>query len=218
MSSEHCPYCGIEYFVTKQLEDSTSVKFSQYRGETIYIYQHLCPRCNRLHFTISGSGFDTRPYYTYPPVSAMFLPDYIPQAIRQDYLEAVSIADLSPKASATLARRCLQGMIHDFWGIKEKNLNAEITTLKEHIPRRQWEAIDAVRKIGNIGAHMEKDVELIIDVDPDEVKKLLMVIELLFKNWYIADHEDRQLYDEIARMAADKEAERHSGADNADGK
>ena len=218
MESKHCPYCGIEYLITDKLEKHLQGKYSESRVENIFLYMSLCPKCGKMSFSLMGTGFDSIVHYTYPPVSAMFLPDYIPQAIRQDYLEAVSIADLSPKASATLARRCLQGMIHDFWGIKEKNLNAEITALKEHIPRRQWEAIDAVRKIGNIGAHMEKDVELIIDVDPDEVKRLLMVIELLFKNWYIADHEDQQLYDTVTKIAANKETERHSGAGNTDGK
>ena len=119
--------------------------------------------------------------------------------------------------TATLARRCLQGMIHDFWGIKEKNLNAEITKLKENIPAKQWQAIDALRKIGNIGAHMEKDVELIVDVDPDEARKLLKVIELLFKNWYIADHEDNQLLDEVKAMSDEKEAARLAGRDTAGG-
>jgi hypothetical protein len=50
----------------------------------------------------------------------MPLPDYIPEQIKDDYYEACSILNLSPKASATLARRCLQGMIRDFWGITKK--------------------------------------------------------------------------------------------------
>jgi len=33
-----------------------------------------------------------------------------------------------------------------------------------------WEAIDAVRKLGNIGAHMEKDINVIVDVDPEEAE------------------------------------------------
>ncbi len=44
-------------------------------------------------------------------------------------------------------------MIHDFWGIYEKNLNAEITTLKDKVTSAQWAALDGLRKIGNIGAH-----------------------------------------------------------------
>lgn len=217
MASRHCPYCGIEYLVSNQLEKDDTLKFSANRSEIIFYAWNLCPKCNKVSFTLMGSLFDSPVYFSYPPVSAMPLPDYIPAAIRQDYLEAVKIVGLSPKASATLARRCLQGMIHDFWDIKEKNLNAEITALKPHIPRRQWDAIDAVRKLGNIGAHMEKDVELIVDVDPGEAEKLLKVIELLFKNWYIAEHENQQLYAEIAQIAEDKENERKSGSVNSNG-
>ena len=217
MASRHCPYCGIEYFATDQLEQSNYFKFNNNRTEFIVQSFYLCPKCNKLSFALMGSNFGSPVYFSYPPVSARSLPDYIPVAIRQDYLEAVKIVGLSPKASATLARRCLQGMIHDFWDIKEKNLNAEITALKTHIPRMQWEAIDAVRKIGNIGAHMEKDVELMVDVDPGEAEKLLKVIELLFKNWYIAEHENQQLYAEIAQIAEDKENERKSGAVDSNG-
>ena len=217
MASHKCPYCGIEYLDSEELKRFDLLKFDGNHKESIGVSQHLCPKCNKVSFSLFGLDFDSPIHCSYPPASAMFLPDYIPAAIRQDYLEAVSIADMSPKASATLARRCLQGMIHDFWGIKEKNLNAEITALKPHIPRRQWEAIDAVRKLGNIGAHMEKDVELIVDVDPDEAKRLLMVIELLFKNWYIAEHENQQLYAEIAQIAEDKEIERKSGAVDSSG-
>ena len=110
----------------------------------------------------------------------------------------------SPKAAATLARRCLQGMIHDFWNIHEKNLNAEITQLKGKVPASQWKAIDAVRNIGNIGAHMEHDVNLIIDVDPDEAGKLIRLIEHLIEKWYIDRHDAEALYAELADISDEK--------------
>lgn len=112
-----------------------------------------------------------------PESSGKPQPDFIPRPIREDYFEACKIRDLSPKASATLARRCLQGMIRDFCGITKARLIDEINELKaqvlaERAPKGvsddSVEAIDAVRKIGNIGAHMERDIDLIIDVDPDE--------------------------------------------------
>lgn len=37
-----------------------------------------------------------------------------------------------------------------------------------------------VREIGNIGAHMEADINVIIDVDPDEAQILIDLVELLF--------------------------------------
>jgi hypothetical protein len=124
-----------------------------------------------------------------PESSAVPQPDYIPEPLRADYYEACRIRDLSPKASATLARRCLQGMIRDFCGIAKGTLDAEIKALKDAVdadkaPRgvthESVDAVDHVRRIGNIGAHMEKDINLIIDIDPDEAQILIGLIETLF--------------------------------------
>jgi hypothetical protein len=49
-----------------------------------------------------------------PESSAIPQPDYIPLPLVTDYYEACRIRDLSPKASATLSRRCLQGMIRHY--------------------------------------------------------------------------------------------------------
>lgn len=218
LTSHTCPYCNTTYMYDSRLVQDHQIAFQQNTAiGRLNILQHRCPYCQKIHVFISSNGtcWGGEFHFSYPPANAMYLPDYIPEPLRQDYLEAVEIADLSPKASATLARRCLQGMIHDFWDVHEKNLNAEITTLKSRIPRKQWEAIDAIRKIGNIGAHMENNVELIVDVDPDEAKKLLKVIEMLFKTWYIRQHEDDILLDEVKEMAAEKE-EARSSAKNPD--
>ena len=88
------------------------------------------------------------------------LPDYIPQVIEQDYTEACRIRDLSPKASATLARRCLQGMIRDFCGISKKRLvlrrnrrswrsgSCRKSAARGYFQADTLEAIDHVRKLG----------------------------------------------------------------------
>lgn len=73
-----------------------------------------------------------------------------------------------------------------------------------------WNAIDGIRSIGNIGAHMEKDIDLIIDVDLEEAETLLTLIEMLIDNWYIRRHEEEKLLTKIAQTAADKQAQRHS--------
>ncbi len=128
-------------------------------------------------------------------------PTYIPVPIVQDYTEACRILSLSPKASAALARRCMQGMIRDFHDIRKGTLNAEIMALQGKVPQVEWEAMDALRSIGNIGAHMEKDVNLIIEVDPDEADKLIAFIEYLFKQWYVRRYDDQQNLAEIKRIA-----------------
>lgn len=151
----------------------------------------------------------------YPRGSVKNPPDYIPAAIREDYIEACLVRELSPKASATLSRRCLQGMIRHFCSIQEKTLFKEIAKLKEAVAEgrvsrdvsvESVDAIDNVRKVGNIGAHMEADVEHIIPVDPDEAQLLIELIESLFEEWYVAQHKRQARFAAIAQVAAEKEA------------
>lgn len=137
------------------------------------------------------------------------MPEYIPAALRNDYNEACAILDASPKAAATLARRCLQGMIHDFWGVNEGNLAKEISKIKEKVPAEQYKVLDGIRRLGNIGAHMEKDVNLIIDIDPGEAQKMIKLLELLMKDWYIARHDREELYEDILTIDQDKQQQRH---------
>ena len=67
---------------------------------------------------------------------------------------------------------------------------------------KTWDAIDAVRKIGNIGAHMKKDINMIVDVEPEEARLLIELIETLFEDWYVARYEREQRMDKI-KAAAD---------------
>ena len=84
-------------------------------------------------------------------------------------------------------------MIRDFLKIGGKNLYEEIQQLEGKVTPQQWKAIDGLRKIGNIGAHMESDVNLIIDIDDGEAKKLQKLIEMLLDKWYIARYEEEKL-------------------------
>jgi hypothetical protein len=156
-----------------------------------------------------------------PPSTAKPQPDYIPKPIRDDYDEACAIRDLSPKASATITRRCLQGMIRDFCGIKQNRLIDEINELRKRVeagkapPGVQPDtvvAIDNVRKIGNIGAHMEADINVIVDVDPDEAQTLIELVETLFSEWYVATHVRRERLDHLKSIADQKEQKKKGTA------
>ena len=124
------------------------------------------------------------------------------------YEEACSIVNLSPKASATLSRRCLQGMIRDFFQVSKANLFEEINAIKDKIPTEQWAVLDGLRRIGNIGAHMERDINLIVDIEPGEAQKLIKLIELLLQQWYIERHNQQELYADIIGIDQAKQQER----------
>jgi hypothetical protein len=141
-----------------------------------------------------------------PSTKARTFPSYIPQAVLDDYREACLIKDLSPKASATLSRRCLQGILRDFWKVKPGLLFKEIEEIKPKVDPLAWEAIDAVRKIGNIGAHMEKDINVIVDVDPNEAGLLVQLVETLLSDWYVAREEQKKRMGAIVAAASAKAA------------
>jgi hypothetical protein len=166
----------------------------------------LNPACREVSLSVSiteriasGPGTSKRgstiqSYQLRPESNALVFPDCVPSPLRQDYIEACRIKNLSPKASATLSRRCLQGIIRDFCGISKATLGAEIKSLEDALSNGQApygvthesiDAIDHVRKIGNIGAHMEKDINSIIEIDEGEAQALIELIELLFEEWYV---------------------------------
>lgn len=209
-----CPFCGhVQAFNNSFIKtNSTYSSFFGIKKEEIAecsfdIYTLTCCNSACKKYTVLAINISNNEQIDISPkVVYKEFPDFIPEQIRNDYIEASIILDLSPKAAATLLRRCLQGMIHDFWNIHEKNLYDEINKLKDVIPLSQWNAIDGLRKMGNIGAHMEKDVNTIIDIDPDEATQLLKLIELLFNNWYIAKHSEEELYDNVVKTAEIKDS------------
>ena len=222
MAGFTCPYCQTMMAVNNSTKATQTPAFDSrdgyYVGPTGRVYFdsaleiifYKCPNCGQHTILANGIGSSVKDVKAAirPLSAAKQYPKYIPMQIREDYEEACSVLHLSPKASATLARRCLQGMIRDFWGITKSTLNAEITALKDMIQPDLWAAIDGLRQLGNIGAHMERDTNLIVDIDPDEAEKLIKLIELLMKEWYINREERKQLFGDILEINADKQATR----------
>lgn len=102
-------------------------------------------------------------------------------------------------------------MIRDFHGVREGTLAKEIEKIKDKIDPVTWDSIEAVRKIGNIGAHMEKDINVIVDVEPEEAGLLIGLIESLIEDWYIARQQRAERHAAIQALAAQKEAARKAG-------
>lgn len=217
MSGFRCPFCGQIMSVTN---GTVSKNYLDFHGETssgsvflnrlpaLCVSIYRCPNesCGKETIIASGENgyIENKTVMIEPEAVFNHYPEYIPLNIRNDYEEACMICSRSPKAAATLARRCLQGMIRDFWKVTGKrSLYDELNEIKDKLPPNQWAAIDALRKIGNIGAHMEKDVNVVFDVDPGEAEKLLQLIELLLEKWYIARNDENELYLSIIESEKD---------------
>jgi hypothetical protein len=224
-----CPHC--EHDVTISERDASAESHQLYIKNAVG--QHLlisrfvvCPNAACRKYSLDASLFDTAmsangdrviktPVGTWrlvPWGKSRTFSDYVPRAIRDDYHEACSIVDLSSKAAATLARRAVQGIIRDYWKIVKNTLNKELEELAgrvgSDITRETWESVDAVRSIGNIGAHMEKDINVIVDVDPDEAKLLIELVEALIEDTYVARHAREEHRAKLLALKAQKQAER----------
>ncbi len=213
-----CSFCGHTFPLISStyscyessFDSSDSFHWDSIPANSIFTKFYSCPHCKKVSINVDGASDNFKNIHIpiYPNSLAKQFPTYIPEVIRQDYEEAYSIVNLSPKASATLSRRCLQGMIRDFHGITKSRLIDEINALQHVIPASQWKAIDALRSIGNIGAHMEKDINTIVDVDSNEAEKLLKLIELLIDKWYIARHDEEELLADISIVADNKKQQK----------
>tara|TARA_R100000900_G_scaffold13099_1_gene11381 strand:+ start:172324 stop:172506 length:183 start_codon:yes stop_codon:yes gene_type:complete len=51
---------------------------------------------------------------------------------------------------------------------------------------------------------MEKDINLIVDVDPNEAELLINLIETLFQDWYVNREERKKRLEAIVDMGAEK--------------
>jgi hypothetical protein len=215
-----CPFCGRHTTIAKERVSYEVHRFdnaSKYGRLSVRTSVVVCPNpdCKEVAlkasmgpWTTSQFGITdedpTREWQLLPEANVQQIPDYVPSPIRQDYREAALIRKLSPKASATLARRCLQGMIRDFWGVSKNRLKDEIDAIRDKLDSTTGDAIDAVRTLGNIGAHMEKDINTIVDVDPGEAELLLQLIETLIKDWYVTRHTRAERMAKLIEAAAAK--------------
>ncbi len=229
-----CPFCKRPTTITNEdmVGDDVQCLLKSDMGKVSVLVRYtVCPneKCKKMSLFVAlfslkpkttGYGYDLdkiKHVWNLIPESTakVYSETIVPKVILEDYEEACKIKDKSPKASATLSRRALQGMIRDFWSVKKPTnhkgkwtLYHEIQAIKNLVDPDVWEAIDAVRKIGNIGAHMEEDINLIIEVNPEEANKLIELIELLIEEWYINRFERKQRLVDIRKIAIDKETEK----------
>lgn len=119
------------------------------------------------------------------------IPESAPAEIVQDYVEAVQILTISPRASATLARRCLQAMLTTN-GYPGKRLVDQIKAVVPDLPKYLSENVDYIRHAGNLGAHPEYDHGgEIVDVEHGEADWVLEMIEQLLEHFYARPAEAR---------------------------
>lgn len=238
--SWQCLYCEHHQVLTEEnharnvCEDFVSN--SGFGDVTLLVESIAClnPDCTKLNLQVKLGKVSYCPEQNFteiktwrllPDSTAKPQPDYIPEHIRNDYQEACQIAHLSPKASATLARRCLHSILKDFCKINNKNLSRTIKQLKDQVENNTAphgvtpdiiQAIDGVREMGNIGAHMDSKDGVIVDIDPNEAGLLIKTIELLFHDFYVTQYNRQKHISQLNQTVSEKIGTEKQAGDDSD--
>ena len=205
-----CPHCAVEFFPrwnTGSIKPGSSPETEAEEDEllrsgpfveTAWIWSAAkCPACYNPTIIIDLVDVEypqeplmqNQAYPQFP--SRKFAVDAVPEAFKEDYVEACKVLPVSAKASAALSRRILQAILSD-QGYTGKRLIQQIDSVLEEeslaktLPLSIRETIDAVRNLGNLAAHQTTDKSglQVIDVDHDEAEWCLEIIEALFVHYY----------------------------------
>jgi len=211
-----CPHCAM----------GTAVEFRVLEGQYLphRIKEHsvnyavdcgYCqnPACGRLiiRLTKVTGGNPGSTSYVVPRASTRVRLEGIPAELYKDYEEACAVLDTSPAASAALARRRLQGVIHDHFEIKEKRLHDEIERVAglQTVPPYLADGLHRIRDIGNLAAHPAHDRQMgiIVNVSREEAEWTLEMLESLFRHCHVdpIEYERRtgKLREKLDRARAD---------------
>lgn len=174
-----------------------------------YLIWGPCPNCEKLSIEIDHSIInhpfdekfnihDVARLYPIPAPKNLTAPKEIPDHISRDYNEARAVQTISPRASAALARRCLETMLEEqdyTEGVLSSKIDALLneTNTDKMLPRNLRLTIDAIRNVGVFAAHPKKDIAgKIFDVEVDESEWCLEILELCFDHFYVQPKRDAE--------------------------
>ena len=164
----HCPCCGV--YSAQSWSDDGQFYFSDdddTRESKLYIEIAQCVYCEDQSVWVDGEMVIPDSGQMVPPNEDMT------KEIQDDYLEAASILQKSPRAAAALLRLALQKLCVQLGG-KGQNIQQDIDTLSQNgLSSTVIKAMDAVRIIGNEAVHPGQ-----IDMK-DDVKTATALFELV---------------------------------------
>ena len=126
-------------------------------------------------------------HLAWPRRSRIAAPE-VPDPYSSDFAEAGSILDLSPQASAALARRILQAVLVDQLHASGRDLEKQIESVVAALPTHVGEQLHALRIVGNFAAHPIKDTQTgaVVPVEQGEAEWTLDTVEALFDHVFVA--------------------------------
>ena len=203
-----CPHCLVEIHYQPSRQTISATNYGNW-----FAYITYCPACKKTVIEIEGESvhgttWKEPRFLVYPRRPARpGCPDSVPKEYGNDYKEACDVLDISPKASAALSRRCLQHILREKAGAKQRDLYDQIDFVLKNcnLPSHIADSIDAVRNIGNFAAHPQKSTASceIIGVEAGEAEWNLSVLESLFDFYFVQPEKVKAQRDALNKKLAE---------------
>jgi hypothetical protein len=140
-----CPYCGV--YAKHKLYDMAKGIMSErgldyYEGFVPELHLTICSKCDKFVLWLNDK-------IIYPTVSVAPWPsEDMPTNIREDFLEARNVLEVSPKSACAILRLCLHRLLdHLARSGREIDLSS-IVLLRKGTPQKLTDALWAVKAIG----------------------------------------------------------------------
>jgi hypothetical protein len=179
----HCPYCGVFAHQTWAQIAATSDNHHMVLVE--FWFTARCSHCSAWSIWHLND-------LIFPEVISVEKPNEdLSSEIQNDYNEAASVLNKSPKASAALLRLAIQKLCKQL-GESGEDINKDIGKLVEKgLPVKLQKALDSVRVIGNEAVHPG---EINLDDNKDIAYKLFELINIIANQMITQDKEINKIY------------------------
>jgi hypothetical protein len=191
----HCPFCGV---LARQAWTATEYKSTT---NPTRIWVARCFNCKKEAYWLAARAgvISDRDRMVDPEGGNAPLPHPdMPDTCRDDYMEARSIVDRSPRAACALLRLALQQLMGAL-GEKGKDLNEDIASLvRKGLEPGVQEALDALRVIGKNVVHPG---EIDLRDDRDTAVALFEVMNFIIEQRIARPRKLQALYRKLPERA-----------------
>jgi hypothetical protein len=214
-----CPHCGIhsrqQWLDLRQKRSNNQVLTVADSTQIYNIFQKIptadlmliafCDSCKKFSLWIDSE-------MVYPESLVVAQPNEdLNDEIKQDYLEAASILQKSPRGAAALLRLAIQKLCKQI-GTNGKDINGCIASLvAEGLPKKIQQALDALRVIGNQAVHPGV---LNLKDDLNTATKLFKLVNLIANHFITEPKEVDEIFNSLPNAAKESIERRDAATKN----
>lgn len=184
-----CPHCGAiahQIWINAFMFDDSCGEFNLI--DNLYLSVCQNPVCHKQSVWYNKK-------LVFPLLSLAPLPyDETPEDVKEDFLEARDVVEISPRSAAALLRLALQKLMKHL-GQEGNDINKDIGKLvKMGLPVKIQEALDSLRIYGNEAVHPG---EINLKDDRETALKLFNLLNIIVHHMIIQPKEIEELFNRL---------------------